>query len=334
MNSQEPFKISNIEFNKIVYPKNKSNDKKKIIYMKYNDKGKLKNFVFQTPTLLNINKSQMYNGYNEIELALVGKEKDKVKKFVNFLNELENKVKSDAQFNASSWFNITDENQTINFQKIIRESEDFPTGTIKIKIIKNNDFETLLQLNNSKRIGVDAIPDDSWSKMILECYAVWINSNNDFGIFLRPVLISFTPKEKEVYNYTFLEDSDEDNETDVPDTDVTNNIFMRVDAISKSKNTNANESTSQLEINDLLRKLESDSVSVRTSEQDPPDLNMLNKLTNINVLQIDLGTKLSSSENSDDEYQTDSEVEKSPNIDAETSDNDINNNIKQIINYK
>jgi hypothetical protein len=316
MNSQEPFKISNIDFGKIVYPKNRSNDNKKIILMKYNDKGKLKNFVFQTPTLLNINKAQMCKGYNEIELALVGKERDRVNSFVDFLNKLENKVKSDAQFYASSWFNVTDENQTINFQKIIRESEDFPTGTIKIKIIKNNDFETLLQLNNSKRISVDAIPDDSWSKMILECYAVWINSNNDFGIFLRPVLISFTPKEKEVYNYKFLEDSDEDNEIDVPDTDINNHIFMRVDGISKYKSTN--ESTSQLEINELMKQLESD--SIRTSD---PDLSMLNNNTNtnVNVLKIDLGTKLSSSENSDD-YQTDSELEKSPNIDAETSDDD------------
>lgn len=311
MNSQEPFKISNIDFGKIVYPKNRSNDNKKIILMKYNEKGKLRNFVFQTPTLLNINKSQMLKGYHEIELALVGKEKDKVKKFINFLNELELKVKSDAQFNASSWFNITDENQTINFQKIIRESDDYRTGTIKIKIIKNNDFETQLQLNNSKRIGVDSIPEDSWSKMILECYAVWINSNNDFGIFLRPVLISFTPKEKEVYNYKFLEDSDDENEFDVPDTDINNNIFMKVNGINKNKN--INESTSQLELNDLMKHLESDNQI--TSE---PDLNILSNNSNPNVLKIDLGTKLSSSDNSDEE----SDYESSSNIDAETSDDD------------
>jgi hypothetical protein len=152
MNSQEPFKINNIDFNKIVYPKDRSNDKKKIVLIKYNDRGKLKNFVFQTPTLLNIGKAQMFNGYHEIELALVGKEKDKVNVFVNFLNQLEDKVKSDARFNASSWFNITDENQTINFQKIIRESEKYNTGTIKIKLMKTIDFETLILYNNKKII--------------------------------------------------------------------------------------------------------------------------------------------------------------------------------------
>ncbi len=312
MNSQEPFKISNIDFNKIVYPKTRSNDNKKIVLIKYNEKGKLKNFVFQTPTLLNINKAQILKGYYEIELALVGKERDKVSKFIKFLNELESKVKSDAQFNASSWFDVSDENQTINFQKIIRESEDYSTGTIKIKIIKNNDFETMLQLNNNKRIGVEAIPEDSWAKMILECYAVWINSNNDFGIFLRPILVSFTEKEKEKYNYKFLDESDEENDFDVPDTDVNNNIFMKVDGLHKTKT--SNDSTSQLELNDLMKHLESD--QQKTSDV---DLNILNN-TNTNVLKIDLGTKLSS-DNSDDESE-EFDDSSTPNVDAETSDDD------------
>lgn len=295
MNSQEPFKINNIDFNKIVYPKDRSNDKKKIILIKYNDRGKLKNFVFQTPTLLNIGKAQMFNGYHEIELALVGKEKDKVNVFVNFLNQLEDKVKSDARFNASSWFNITDENQTINFQKIIRESEEYDTGTIKLKIIKNNDFETVLQQNNSKKITVDSIPEDSWSKMILECYAIWINSNNDFGIFLRPILISFTPKE--TYNYKFIEDSDEGDEFDIPDTEVNNNIFFNINSV---KNKNSPDSTSQLEVDNLIKDLQAD--LDKTSESDKSNIDL-------GILNIDLGTKLSSSDSSE-----------STNIDAETSE--------------
>jgi hypothetical protein len=296
MNNQEPFKINNIDFNKIVYPKDRSNNKKKIILIKYNDRGKLKNFVFQTPTLLNIGKVQMFNGYHEIELGLVGKEKDRVNGFIDFLNQLEEKIKTDARFNASNWFNITDDNQTINFQKIIRESEDYPNGTIKLKIIKNSDFETVLQQNNSKKISVDSIPEDSWSKMILECYAIWINSNNDFGIFLRPILISFTPKE--TYNYKFIEDSDEGEEFDIPDTEVNNNIFMNMNINHSNKNNP--DSTSQLEVDNLIRDLQAD--MNKTSETDKQN-------NNLDILNIDLGTKLSSSDSSD-----------SSNIDAETSD--------------
>ena len=292
MNSQEPFKINHIDFNKIVYPKDRSNEKKKIVLIKYNDKGKLKNFVFQTPTLLNISKAQMFNGYHEIELALVGKEKDRVNNFIHFLYELENKIKMDATSYASNWFNITDENQTINFQKIIRESEDYSSGTIKVKIIKNNDFETVLQQNNSKKISVDSIPEDCWTKMILECYAIWINSNNDFGIFLRPILISFTPKE--TYNYKFIEDSDEGDEFDVPDTEVNSNIFLNIN--NNFKNKTSADSTSQLEVDNLIRDLQA-------------EIEMSSESEKLNNLDIDLGTKLSSS----DSYE-------SSNVDAETSD--------------
>ena len=63
---------------------------------------------------------------------------------------------------------------------------------IRIKIVKSSDFETLLQINNKERISEEDIPNDSWVKMILEVYAIWINKNG-FGIFLRPILVSFKP---------------------------------------------------------------------------------------------------------------------------------------------
>jgi len=340
MNYQEPLNTSHIDFSKIVYPKTRANQNKKIVLIKYNDKGKLKNFVFQTPTLLNLAKPTFANGYAEVEVALIGKEKTKVSKFIRFLNDLENKVKSDAQFNASSWFNIDDDNQTINFQKIIRESDDCANGTIKIKIIKNNEFESVVQLNNNKRIGIDSIPEDSWCKMILECYAVWINANNDFGLFFRPVLCSFTPKENQIYNYKFLDDSDDENENvfEIPDTEINNNIFMKIDPRNKSK-TKTNESTSQLDLQELVGQLESDDreqsntsdiklsiilknevLAVKPNKSDKPD----------NVVNIDIQSgKFSESTSSDSESDSDSQNESASSndssnnrlVDAETSDN-------------
>lgn len=288
MNSQEPFKISGIDFNKIVYPKIKASQNKKIILLKYNDNGKLKNFVIQTPTILNIRTPVKHNGYSEIELAMVGKEKVKVNKFINFLNSLEDKIKEHAQYNASSWFNLTDNDTVLSFQKVIRDSDEYPTGTVKMKIIKNNDFETQLQINNSKRIGIESIPEDSWCKMILECYAVWINANNDFGIFFRPILISFTPKEKQIYNYNFIEDSEENNDFDIPETE-SNNIFMNIDANVEELTKSLNDSTTQLEFNFQ-------------------DQNQKEQVLDININD----SFLSNSE-------SDSEV--SSEIDAETSDN-------------
>ena len=255
MNYQEPLNINNIDLNKIVYPKSRTNQNKKIILIKYNDKGKLKNFVFQTPTLLNLFKAQEMNNYSEIEVALCGKEESKINNFINFLNNLERKIKEDAQQNFSLWFDINEDLQTINLQKIIRESDDHKNGTIKLKILNNNDFQTSLQINNNKNIKINEVPEDSWCKMILECYAIWINSNNDFGLFLRPVLISFSLKE--MYNYKFVEESDEEDEFNIPDTEIHNNIFMKINTIPKTKYCN---STTQLEINELVKNLDKDKI--------------------------------------------------------------------------
>ena len=354
MNYQEPLNTSHIDFSKIVYPKTRANQNKKIVLIKYNDKGKLKNFVFQTPTLLNLAKPTFANGYAEVEVALIGKEKTKVSKFIRFLNELENKVKSDAQFNASSWFNIDDDNQTNNFQKIIRESDDCANGTIKIKIIKNNEFESVVQLNNNKRIGIDSIPEDSWCKMILECYAVWINANNDFGLFFRPILCSFTPKENQIYNYKFLDDSDDENENvfEIPDTEINNNIFMKIDPRNKSK-TKINESTSQLDLQELVGQLESDDREQPNTSDIKLSIILNNASNNASVVKSDKSDKSdkpvksdkpdnvvniniqsgkfseSTSSDSESDSQNDSENESSSSndssnnrlVDAETSDN-------------
>jgi len=246
-----PLNIHDIDLNNITYTKIKSNQTKKIILLKYNDKSNsIKNFVIQTPTLLNISTPDFTSGFAEIEVALDGKYNNRIDSFISFLNNLENKIKTDAQNNASEWFNMND-NQTINFQKIIRESSNYSKGTLKIKIIKNNDFETLIQLNNTHKIDTNSIPANSWCKMILECYAIWINSNNDFGLFFRPVLLSFTLKEKDIYNYKFIE-SDED-EIDIPDTEINHNIFMKVDSNNK-----LHKSLIHLDASELVSNLYSD----------------------------------------------------------------------------
>jgi len=256
MNLQEPLKFNSIDFTKLVYPKQKSGNNKKIIVIKLEEKNKLKNFVIQTPSLLVTNKPTLTNGYADLELALIGKEESKVKKFIKFLNDLEQSIKTDAQYNATQWFNITENNQSINFQKIIRDSEKYEQGIIKFKVLKNNDFESILQQNNNKRIGINDIVEGSWCKMILEVYAVWVNTSNDFGIFFRPVLLSFTQREVSNYNYKFAEESDED-VADIPDTDITNNVFMKIDPTKQLGGNN--NTTTQLEINELLENLNTES---------------------------------------------------------------------------
>ena len=262
----EPYKFSEINLNKLIYSKPKQSGSKKVVLIKYNDNDKPRNLVFQTPTIYNLTEPDIKKGYGEIEVALHGKEKNKTDDFNSFLLKLENQVKQDAKVNASSWFDLNEENESINFQKLIREMDGLDSGILKLKIIKNNDFETELinNANNKKtKLSLEQVPCDSWCKMLLEVYAIWINTNNDFGIFLRPILIVFTPTEKKQYNYKMIEDSDSDKEDEfeIPDTEINDNInsniFMSLNNIKQNRNNN--NTTSVLELDNL--KLNSDDSS-------------------------------------------------------------------------
>jgi hypothetical protein len=125
MNFQEPYRIDNINLSNIVYTNIKQTDKKKVILIKYQDKNKLKNLVFQTPTILNINEPKLFLkdnfGYGEIDVALYNGDNNKINKLLYFFEELSQKVINDAKQNVK-WFN---NNLPINFQKIVRNSNLF-----------------------------------------------------------------------------------------------------------------------------------------------------------------------------------------------------------------
>lgn len=275
----DPLKISNIDVSNIVYSKIKRTTNKKIILLKYNKT----NFVFQTPTLLMMPKSSL----TSLEIALVSKEKSKVNKFINFLNNLEKKVKMDAKSSSEEWFDLM--NNTINFQRLIRDSNMYPNGTLKIKLVNTPDFKTKLELNTNgvhKRIDASQIPEHSWCKMILECYAIWINSDNDFGIFLRPILLSFTPREDTLYNYNFV-DSDSDNDVDVLDTEITSHLNMTTSNVFIKPHNNT-----QIDIETLVNHLELETSQSSSSVNSKDVRSVLND----NIIQNDIISTSSSDE--------------------------------------
>jgi hypothetical protein len=244
-NILEALTISKIDLDNLVLTKVKQVNNKKIILVKY---GKNKsNFVFQTPSLDLVSKQD-----TSVEVSLSGKEKVKVNNFINFLVNLESKLKYHAQENYSHWFNNS--SQTINFQKLIRESDQYKNGTLKFKLINTPEFKT--QINN---FTDNNLAKDVWAKIILELYAIWIDKQNNFGVYFRPIIVSFENKLK--YNYKFA-DSDSDNdalECDIPDTELpfnnNNNIFMK----SKQQQTDVEVLVSHL---DLLSSVSSQSSDV------------------------------------------------------------------------
>jgi hypothetical protein len=215
--SKIPYRINEINIDNICYTDIKTNSKKTIIYLKYMDNSKLKNIVFQTPNLFNVYNivKKTDNNMYELDLPLKGKSDTKMTKFIRFLNDIDRKIIKDAK-NNSSWFAGFPQQKTMKYQKIIRESTEpeYANGIIRLKILKTNDFSTIVHLNNKKLESFDNnIPVDCWVKSILEIYAIWINENG-FGLFIRPILMDFKLSDSLLYNYKLIDDSEDGDDID------------------------------------------------------------------------------------------------------------------------
>lgn len=206
MNIKVPYRFEDIDLNKIKYSQIKSNNDKTIIYLKYFDNMKLKNLVFQSPSIYNINTPEKNNNFYNLDIPLKCKTVEKQNEFITFLNNLDNKIITDAK-NNSNWFSNFPVKK-IKFQKTIRNGNTEYPNMLRVKILDNNNFQTLLQINNKNKIKPLDIPINSWVKSILEVYAIWIN-NEGFGLYIRPILMSFTPDQTDIYNYKLLDESDE-----------------------------------------------------------------------------------------------------------------------------
>jgi len=279
MNKQQPYKIDDINLLNIVYSSVKQTDTKKVILIKYGDNG-LRNLVFQTPTLLNLHQPYMHfnnnEGYAEVDIGLISKKIHKSQKLIAFLNNLETKIKNDARYYGSSWFNSST-HQNINFQKIIKSSDMCENGVLRLKLLKNKNFETITQMNNKDKINFDMLPANSYVKMIIEVYAVWINRNNDFGVFLRPILVSYTDNN---YNYDFIHESEEEHD-DIPDTEENHNsIFIK----SAHIQLDTNDSTTNLELN--ITNIELNKFVDAQSEQELKDVESQIAPEQVNVQEL------------------------------------------------
>ena len=219
MEKTDPYRITNINFNNLVYSKCKKRENKKVIYVKYQDRDKMNNFVFQLPTLLNIGEFNEINNILEIDFPLYCKDREKDKILIDFFKDLDKKIISDAKLNSRQWFGDISSSK---YQNIIRKTNSdnqfLENGLLRLKILKTPNFETYIRINN-KRNNLSNIKSPCWAKILLEFYAIWINKNG-FGGYFRPIILDFRRMEKDLYNYKLLEDSSEHD-------DVPNDIFIQ-----------------------------------------------------------------------------------------------------------
>ena len=253
MNTLEPFRIHQIDLNQITYTKikNEPSKNKRLIYIKYQDNKPL---VFQCAPLLNENTPvKITDDYYELDIPLITEDRGKQSKLTSFFKALDKKIHSDAKKNAKMWFDGQQHN-TYTMKTIIKDSPKHKEGSIKIKVIKTPAFETLLLFDNKKKIQIKDVPKNSWVKILLEIFAIVINTENKtFYLFLRPVALSFREKENTKYNYTFLDDSDENN--DIPDSDV-NDIFLKQTIPYRDGGQGVSSSQINLSDSNIIKNLE------------------------------------------------------------------------------
>ena len=219
MNLREPYRYNNIDLDNITYSKTKQLNQKRIVYIKYNDRNNMNQLVFQCPTLYSSMKPQRVSDeYYDLEMPIITQDKNKQDSFINFLENLDNKIIKDST--TYDWLTNTND---MKYKKILKDS-DTNTKVLKLKIIKSKDFETIVQSDSNRKLHPRDINTNIWCKILLEVYAVVVNmKTNVYNVLLRPIILSF--KEKQEYNYSVIDESEEEDDN-VLDTEV-NNIFLK-----------------------------------------------------------------------------------------------------------
>lgn len=343
----KPYRISEIDLDKIIYTEIKEGRNKKVIYLSY-DNDSNDHLSFQTTSLLNTESLKKKDGFYELDIPLYGANTQKVSQLNDFLRALDKKIINDARKNSKKWFSGM---RNITYKSVIRsstnKSKEYVNGVLRIKITENSSTAPILIDGKGNNINVKDIKPNSNIKMILECYAIWI-TDNGFGLYLKPVLMSFIEKKKIVrYEYQLLDDSEEENEPieDVMDTEVnpTSQSAFIQDVLEKF----SEDETSQIELPENLKIIKNtvaeedqqqvQELSLPIKEMSVPVTELSVPVTELSLpikeISIPIIDKKDSSEtsdyNTDDNIQTyknySSEVNKILNHELEGFDDNINN---------
>ena len=255
-----PLKPNQINVDKIIFKKVKKLSDKKIIPIKYLQDGAETQLVFQTCTLYNKLKPKKFNNYWEFNIPLSGKNNEKVNQLTDFLIKLNQKIIKDSQLHKTEWFG--ENTNSIQYRNIINESDSdekiWANGSIsfKIPIKQASNFQTTL-LENKKNIRIEDIKENNMIKSALEIYLLIIK-DNDFYIYMRPIILSFNKLNDLInYNYDLIDSDSEEEEKDLLETEAFNSLFIKHKKID-----------TELEIETALFKISKSSISTTTSSDE------------------------------------------------------------------
>jgi hypothetical protein len=223
------YKIREINLENLIYSDIQGKNNRKCSFIKYGNNR----LLFQTCELYNVNKATKKDDYFELDIPLYGKSISKTEDIIKFFKDLDKRNILQGNEKKSSWFN---DNEDIKYKSIIRlseniDSEIFANGFIKIKIVPHS---TKIVYNN-KIITPDKIKEDTYIRLILECYALWI-TDNGYGLYMKPIMIEQTDIIHE--NIEFRPDSPDDNIYN----DILDTVFLSENVPKKKEIESKNES--------------------------------------------------------------------------------------------
>lgn len=216
------YKIREIDLDNIVYSKPKGNTDKRIIMIGYNDPDKdhIVPLVYQTSELYCANSIEKVSSGNveyQLDVPVYARTEKKTVEFCEFLHKLNEKVLSDAKEHSSEWFGDI---ENIRYKSIIRgtnntgNNEIFSNGTIRLKLINNPRFRTIVFDENKCIVDPTKylVANSCYVRVMIEISALWI-SGNSFGIATKIYQIGTSNKINSLMsteNYAFIEDSDDE----------------------------------------------------------------------------------------------------------------------------
>ena len=163
---------------------------------------------------------------------------------LNFIKSIDDKMQNLAK-NNKEWFN----NEKSVYRKIIRDSENFKNGILKLKVKKNSipKFLKITKNRQSDAALLSDIKEGNKIKLIIDFFGLWIRKKNNtyyYGLYLKPILIDYRQEEE----ITFIEDSESENEqekvNEILDSEFEQNYDNTESSNKKSLNLSTNISDS------------------------------------------------------------------------------------------
>lgn len=195
--------VSQIKTSTIMY-----NNKKKYSLLSYENGSQRDSIFIQTPLFDSVLDLESYSEYGEYYFQIPNDEIGT--KFLNFINELEQKLILLAYENKSNWFQ---DKENVKFRSSIKnlQSDSIEAGSqkvIKFRIPYNIKAKRLfidsmenMGTTDTENISIKNL-DGGHIRIIININAIWF-SDEMFGLYIRPVYL----EEIKLCEYQFQEDN-------------------------------------------------------------------------------------------------------------------------------